>query len=241
LDLETYRLKRQELDTNTKLFRNLCLKCRQPDFGCFCTHVKRFDPLIKYMILIHPLEVKRRVATGRMSSLCLERSELLAGTDYSDHARVNAVIEDSSNHCVVLYPGTNSIDISELGTQRNTEFLPQGKQLVIFVIDGTWATAGKMLRKSKNLSQLPRIAFVPPGPSQFRIRKQPAVECYSTIEAIHHTIQLLGPTVGFTTSEKAHDNLIYVFNKMIERTLEIRQIAFDNPNHKTWRRRVRPA
>jgi DTW domain-containing protein YfiP len=63
---------------------------------------------------------------------------------------------------------------------------------LVVIIDGTWAHAKRMKRLSKNLHALPSIAFTPPTPSVFRVRRQPKVECYSTLEAAHHLMVLLG-------------------------------------------------
>jgi DTW domain-containing protein YfiP len=90
---------------------------------------------------------------------------------------------------------------------------------VVFVIDGTWNTVKKMLRLSPNILSLPRFCFTPPGLSNFKVRKQPAPECYSTIEAIHHTIELLGPSRGFSIAEGHHHHLLDVFGYMVQAQL----------------------
>lgn len=171
------------------------------------------------MILIHPLEWRRRIATGRMSHLCLEASNLIQGYSYSDNRVVNETIRDPSNHCVVLYPGNDSINLSNPLSPERPALIPQGKNLVVFVLDGTWSTAGKMLRRSPNIFSLPRICFTPPKPSNFRVRKQPKANCYSTIEAIHEVIELLGDDVGFNVESREHDRLLFVFDQMVEKQL----------------------
>ena len=71
--------------------------------------------------------------------------------------------------------------------------VPAGRQLIVFVLDGTWKSVRKMLRLSRNLASLPMICFEPPSPSSYRIRRQPKAHCYSTIEAIHHVLDLFAP------------------------------------------------
>ena len=110
------------------------------------------------------------------------------------------------------------------------------KTPVVFVIDGTWATARKMMRQSENLHAVPRICFTPSAPSQFRVRKQPKAECFSTIEAIHQCVELLGEQVGFNLNRREHDNLLNVFNQMVERQLHFIREAFDNPRSTSYRR-----
>lgn len=87
-----------------------------------------------------------------------------------------------------------------------------GKQRTVFLLDGTWAQARSLLRCNPELRKLPAIRFTPPGLSSFRVRKQPAPECYSTIEAIHEILSLMDDP-----EKEASKNLLEVFGYMVER------------------------
>jgi DTW domain-containing protein YfiP len=236
LDIESFKQRRQQILHEAKTFRNLCLTCLQPQFSCYCSHIQSFDTKIKFVILIHPIEMKRRIATGRMSHLSLQNSELIVGQDYSQNQRVNEILQNPNYHPVILYPGPKSQNLSGMTYPQKDRIFAGEKLPVIFVIDGTWATARKTIYQSQNLLDLPRICFNPPGPSQFRVRKQPGAECYSTIEAIHHTLDLLGNHVGFDVSRREHDRLITVFNNMVERQLGFIREAQENLRPSSYRR-----
>lgn len=220
MNVEVYLENRRRFLDSLPRRRVLCTACLQPDFGCYCAVVKRFDPRAEFVILTHPIELKRRIATGRMSHLCLENSHFLVGQDYSNDARVQALLADPRKHGMMLYPGPASVNLTHRTREEHRALVPEGKTPLIFVIDGTWATARYTVRQSRNLHGLPRICFTPPGPSNFRVRKQPRPGCYSTIEAVHHTIELLGGTWGYDASSRAHDNLIETFDHMVERQLK---------------------
>ena len=233
-----YRLKKEMLKLAEPSYRVLCLKCLQPQVGCYCAQIQSFDPKISFVILIHPIECRRRIATGRMSHLTLKESYLIRGQNYSNHETVNRLIQDPEYHSVILYPGVNSTNLSLMSAENYPALIPEGRKLRIFVIDGTWATARKMMRESENLKQLPKICFTPDKPSNFRVRKQPNENCYSTIEAIHQTIQMIGPTVGFNLNTRKHEALLNVFDFMVENQLEfIRQTEAD-PSRATYRRKL---
>lgn len=221
MDITAYRLKRGQLLLEEPKYRTLCSVCIQPDFSCYCAHIQTFDPKINFVVLIHPIEMKRRIATGRMSHLCLQGSHLIQGQNYTHNPIVNELIADKEHHSVILYPGLISKNVSDLPEEEKQALFPKHKKLRIFVIDGTWTTARKMIRLSENLNNLPRICFSPKTPSNFRVRRQPHPGCYSTIEAIHHTIELLGKSQNFDVSERAHDKLLTVFNHMVERQLQL--------------------
>ncbi|GIL17380.1 MAG: hypothetical protein BroJett040_11310 [Oligoflexia bacterium] len=197
-----------------------CPQCLQPDFSCYCALIKPFDPGMVFVILTHPIEIARRIATGRMSHLCLKNSHWIGGHDFTNNESVNLLLQDPKLHPVLLYPGPDSRNMSLMSEEEKFDLTPSGnrlvgKKLAIFVIDGTWHTARKMVRLSQNLKDLPRICFTPDRPSNFRIRHQPRPECYSTIEAIHQTIDLLSPP------NRNHDHLLEVFDKMVNRQLEL--------------------
>jgi DTW domain-containing protein len=204
-----------EAAQNQPVFRKICGHCRQPDFSCYCATLKPFNPGIKFLILSHPLEYHKRIATGRMAHLNLTGSNLFEGEDYSLHSELNVILHDPEYFPVVLYPGRNSVNLTNMSPEARFDLVPQNRTLAVIVIDGTWATARKMMRLSSNINRLPRICFTPPSPSNFRIRKQPKADCYSTIEAIHHTVELMGP------GSRAHDVLLDVFDQMINRQIEL--------------------
>lgn len=216
MNLNDYKLLKQKFLENAPRYRHLCTKCFQRDQKCYCELVQPFDPGIKFVILIHPIEVKRKIASGRMTHLSLKKSELIKGENYTYNTRVNEILDDPLNQCMILYPGRNSFNI----TNRTDECrLSPDKKTVLFVIDGTWATARKTMRLSQNLRSLPQICFTPPRPSQFRVRKQPRPECLSTIEAVHHSIELLGGAVGFDVKSREHDSLLRLFDQFVDRQI----------------------
>jgi DTW domain-containing protein YfiP len=203
----------------TPLGRLYCRTCVRPGVHCYCGQIRRFDPRAQFVILIHPIEQRRQIATGRMAHLSLENSILIPGDDYSQDAQVNRLIADAKNHCVILFPGPAAANLTALTESARADLFPVAKKLVIFVIDGTWNTARKTMHLSEILKQLPRICFSPSVPSQFQVRRQPAPECYSTIEAIHHTIELLAPSLGLPARDRSHDQLLKTFKWMVDTQL----------------------
>lgn len=128
-----------------------------------------------------------------------------SGEDFDQNERLLQLIADPGCHCVVLYPGPAASNIS---LAPKSSWLPAGKQAVVFVIDGTWACAKSMLRKSKVLSSLPQICFTPGRRSEYQFRKQPAAHCLSTLEAVHEVLAILEP------SPEAN-GLLFLFRAMV--------------------------
>lgn len=216
--LQDYLLKKQKRELEKPVYRSLCTTCMHPEFSCYCTTIETFDPKVQFVILIHPIEFQRRIATGRMSHLILKNSVLVRGHDFTEDAQVNSIIQNDKNHCTVLYPSRSSLNISEQENGKN--IFPENKNLVVFVIDGTWATARQTMRQSQNLQQVQRICFNPKAKSNFRVRKQPNPKCLSTIEAIHEFIEVASDQFQFDKSNRSHDILLKVFDAMVEKQIE---------------------
>src|SRR5207245_5532042 len=107
------------------------------------------------------------VATARMTHLCVENSILIGGATFGNHPLVESLIANPSNYCVALFPGVQALNLSHLPRESVRDAFPHDRQLVIFVIDGTWHNAKKMLARSPNLARLPRICFTPEREYQY--------------------------------------------------------------------------
>ncbi|MBC7691219.1 MAG: DTW domain-containing protein [Methylotenera sp.] len=188
--------------------RVLCLRCLKSELTCYCAQVRPFESDLQFILLQHPLERKRSIGTARMTHLCIRNSRLIAGVAFDDHPQVNELLENSGNHCVVLFPSENSLNVSRLPPAEVKSGFPADRKLVIFVIDGTWANAKSMMRRSTKLSALPQICFTHEKESEYKIRKQPAKYCLSTIEAVHLLIEILEPQVDSSI-------LLEVFRTMV--------------------------
>ncbi len=219
IGLQDYVAAKHHHELNKTQYRNLCVACMNPEFSCYCSTIEIFDPGVQFVILIHPIEFQRRIATGRMSHLILQNSFLIRGQNYSENDQVNSLLRDHQNHCVILYPSPTSINLSEISFDKQTQIFPKDKKLTVFVIDGTWATARQMMRQSENLSLIPRVCFTPTAKSNFRVRKQPEAHCLSTIEAIHQFIDIASEHFAFDRQSRQHDVLLKVFDTMVERQI----------------------
>jgi DTW domain-containing protein YfiP len=225
LNLQQY--KKQRVIQTESQFKNrtLCTDCWQPDFSCYCHKIEKFDANIEFVILIHPIETRRRIATGRMAFLTLENSHLIRGTEFANCNRINKLLEDKNYKNVLLARRADSIDITAISEAEKKHHFKSDKKLRIFVLDGTWSNAGKMITRSPNLQILPTFCFTPTTPSNIRVRKQPNPLCYCTLEAIHHTIGLLGPSQGLDTKNKIHDQMLKPFDWMVDLQIKRQKIA----------------
>ena len=107
-----------------------------------------------------------------------------------------------------------------------------GNSSNIFILDGTWPCALKMLKLSNNLQKLKRVSFDNKIKSAFIIKQQPESLCLSTIESVYTVLNLLKEG----SVEKCDtEYFLLPFKKMLEY-----QIAcIQNPDNKNYRSRTR--
>ena len=193
--------------------REECYTCYRAKKTCLCDSIKPFSTRMRFVILMHTKEArKQRTGTARLARLCLTNSELLIGTDFTRDDRVNSLIQDPSYNPFVLYPGPKAVNFKTL---RNDILKPEEKTLLIFVIDGTWACAKRLLNKSQNIRALPRLSFSSSYISQFVIKKQPREHCVSTIEAIYYLCEE-AQEAGYENFNAQRETLMAVLKKLVD-------------------------
>lgn len=161
-----------------------------------------------------------------MTKLQLENSEIIVGVDFTNNDRVNEILTKAKSCSFLLYPGKESFNLSVSKGSEINSFL--GNTPHLFLLDGTWPCARKMLKLSKNLQKLKRVSFDNEIKSKFIIKQQPAPLCLSTIESVYTVLNLLKE--GDLEQCDTKDFLL-PFEKMIEYQVE----WMLNPTSKSYR------
>ncbi|MFO0645776.1 MAG: tRNA-uridine aminocarboxypropyltransferase [Polyangiales bacterium] len=185
--------------------RASCARCLRPVKLCWCEHLTTLDTKTRVVLLQHPKERDLAIGTARMATLCLPNSELHVGVEWSGSAALNRALSDPERPAALLYPGPGAIDVLEH---------PPGRPITLVVIDGTWWQTRNVLKKNPALAALPRYAFRPPSPSDYRIRREPHAACVSTIEALTY---VLGALEGSADRFRA---MLKPFHAMIDAQIE---------------------
>jgi len=139
---------------------------------------------------MHPKEYKKeKSGTGHITNLQLENSEIIVGVDFTNNKRVNDILAKENSTSFLLYPGKDNFNLSLREHSETNAFM--GHHPHIFILDGTWPCARKMLKLSTNLQKLKRVSFDNTIKSKFIIKQQPESLCLSTIESVYTVINLL--------------------------------------------------
>jgi DTW domain-containing protein YfiP len=201
--------------------RATCTACRRPRSVCYCGHVTAIETATRVLLLQHPRERDVPIGTARMASLCLKNAELHVGLRWPGTEAVARALSDPARPAALLYPGPGAIDVMSR---------PPHGPVTLVVVDGTWSQTRKVVRDNPVLAALPRYAFTPSSPSEYRIRREPDAAFVSTIEAL---ALVLGALEGDPERFRA---LLRPFRAMVDTQLACEARFRDTPP-----RHVRPS
>ena len=183
--------------------RRLCLRCLRPTSACFCRVLPPIVTRTEVVIVQHPRERRVAIGTVRLLAAALTRSRVVR--DVSADSALAPWLSSASAHpesadapVALLYPGAGSRPSSDFRALQT-----------LVVVDGTWPQARKLLRLNPGLAALPRVGFVSRIPSNYRIRKEPAEHCLSTLEAVTGVLsELEGDAAPFQPLVEAFTGMV---------------------------------
>jgi DTW domain-containing protein len=155
--------------------RSVCATCTRPTRVCCCSLVPSIATDVRLVVVQHPRESRVPIGTASMAVRAVQGASLIVGTDVDQSTELRRILDDRERPAVLLWPGEGAEDL---------ETTPVATPATLVVVDGTWSTAKKLVRRNRILASLPRVRLSPKTPSRYRIRKEPRAECLSTLEAI---------------------------------------------------------
>ena len=158
---------------------------------------------------MHPKEARKGINTGRMAHLSMKQSYLVTGIDFSEDEGVQKLLEKHLGSTYLVFPGDGSLSTAEC--QKCYE--GKHEDPLFIIIDGTWPQAKKMLNSNPWLQRLPKVCFHPQTPSEYKIRKQPNSQCYSTIECLQYLVSNL-------SSRHDSTDILAAFNHMVKQQVD---------------------
>ena len=159
--------------------RIACNHCQRPLPVCLCAALppQAIDNHWPVYILQHRQELDHALNTARIAALGLVQCQvhIVSDTRVEDTLPIEVLAE--LDKALLIYPGPESRAVAELDTQEVV-----ARPLVL--LDASWRKSRRMLLSSPWLQALPRMSFNLQTPSRYRIRKEPAPNYCSTLEAL---------------------------------------------------------
>lgn len=190
---------------------------------CICDEIRPMETRTRLALVWHLIESLKTTNTGRIGLQSLTNSVSYIRGIQDAPADLSA-LEDPSRRLLVLFP---SDDARVLTPELVAE---DPRPVTLVVPDGTWGQAKRTVRREAVLAAAPKV--IPPQgpPSTYQLRHEHHAHFLSTIEAIARAFGVLeGPEV--------QAELERVFDIMVARTLETRQMPRTRPRPPGWSRR----
>ncbi|KAL0485671.1 DTW domain-containing protein [Acrasis kona] len=166
-----------------------CLRAR-----CVCDFLPEsalstnYTKNMKIIVLQHPSEAKEYKNTVNLMKVCLNNVYILNGSRFKSDGGIWDQACADKDGTFLLFPNKNAIDVKNLYNDVAPDDRPNViRQLV--VIDGTWNSCRRIYGKNFDiLNSMRKLCIYPETPSNYRIRKQPNINCLSTIEAVAYVL-----------------------------------------------------
>jgi DTW domain-containing protein YfiP len=152
-----------------------CPRCLLQQRVCLCSAIPTVVTRTRIVIVRHHLERWRSSNSGRLAHLALPNSEII---EHGGRAGVAA-----------LPPLAGAWLVFPEGEPVVSAPVPPPRELV--VLDATWSQARRMFRKLGGLRGLPILRLPEASTPLARLRKAPAPDRVSTIEAIARALRLV--------------------------------------------------
>ncbi len=171
LHLNAPKVKRSALYHHSLTTSRYCFGCGLPIRVCRCAQIRPILEAPPVVILRHPQERKRTLATvslikQRYPGVLVKEGEVFAPLRVPKPA--------------LLFPGESAQKIGPKG-------LPEGHTVIL--IDASWRKAKKILHLNPWLQALPRLSLQPEHISGYLLRKVPNADSLSSLEAFACVMQ----------------------------------------------------
>jgi len=150
--------------------RARCAGCRLPASHCACASRPRVPTRAGICLLMAPFEALKPSNTGWLVADVVPETFAFAWSRLAVDPALLALLADPQWQPVVVFPGEFAQPervVDDLPTDAAT---PSRRPLFI-LLDGTWAEARKMFRKSPYLDALPVLSLHPEQRSRYQLRR----------------------------------------------------------------------
>ncbi len=196
------RLRTARLARSTKPFlarggsvKERCAVCRLVVTHCLCSLRPDVTTRAGMCLLMGDIEALKPSNTGWLIA------DLVQDTFAFDWARTSvdpallALLADPQWQPLVVYPGEfvdNARVVQAVPLLTPSGAAAPGKRPLFILLDGTWAEAGKMFRKSPYLDGFPVLSLQPDELSRYKLRRSKRDDHFCTSEVAALCLELAG-------------------------------------------------
>lgn len=178
-----------------------CERCLLPVTHCLCSSISTMAANSCFCLLMYDTEPLKPSNTGRLIADILPDTKAFLWSRTDIDPQLLALLSDPGYQPYVIFPASYS---HPARVTKQVERQPQKRPLFI-MLDGTWAEARKMFRKSPYLDNLPVLAIDADKSSDYLLREASNKEQLCTVEV---AIRLLSQVNDQPAAEQLNNHFI---------------------------------
>lgn len=182
-----------------------CPKCGLR-FQCLCEVIPQLNSNISLALLMHPNELDRDTNTGKLLTQTLVNCHSYVWSRKQPDKKFLKLINDPDTTPLILFPGKESIEISEHLHKRSSN-----NKLLFILLDSTWQEATKMMNKSSWLKDIPKVHLNVKQTSKYLLRKNQQAGHLCTCEVGIELLTILNEQEDAKKLTQFFDHYLSVF------------------------------
>jgi DTW domain-containing protein YfiP len=169
-----------------------CKHCMLLPYLCICSIKKIVDTQSAFLLLMYDDEILKPSNTGRLIADLIPDTFAYIWSRTEPNQEMLALVDDPQWQPIVVFPAEYSQVQRVLTQDKIINSLDDNKRPLFILLDGTWAQAKKMFRKSPYLDVLPVLSFSPEKLSQYLVRKAAKDNQLATAEVASLVLESIG-------------------------------------------------
>tara|TARA_R110001583_G_scaffold22238_1_gene83530 strand:- start:1112 stop:1849 length:738 start_codon:yes stop_codon:yes gene_type:complete len=194
-----HKLYQQRLSQSTRPFLarggriTRCVHCMLLPYLCICPFKKTVLTNSAFLLLMYDDEILKPSNTGRLIADLVPDTFAYIWSRTEPNHEMLQLLNDPKWQPIVIFPAEYS-EPKRL-VDNLTDVLAddqQDKKILFILLDGSWAQAKKMFRKSPYLDRLPVLSFSPENLSRYLLRKSVKDNQLATAEVASLALSFIG-------------------------------------------------
>ncbi|PSV44563.1 tRNA-uridine aminocarboxypropyltransferase [Photobacterium sp. GB-36] len=144
-----------------------CRQCMLRTHLCICEYRPLATSNAAFLLIMFDDEILKPSNTGRLIADVFEDTFAYIWSRTEPNTEMLALLNDPQWQPYVVFPA----EYAEPERVAENVELPDGKRPLFIMLDGSWAEAKKMFRKSPYLNNFPVLSINPDKPSRYKMRE----------------------------------------------------------------------
>ena len=165
-----------------------CLHCMLRKHLCICAHKPVINSNAAFLLVMYDDEVLKPSNTGRLIADLFEDTHAYIWSRTEPNPEMLALLNDPQWQPYVVFPA----EYAEPERVAEKVDVAVDKRPLFIMLDGSWAEAKKMFRKSPYLNKFPVLSINPEKPSRYKVREASKENQLGTAEVAARIVDLWG-------------------------------------------------